>query len=581
MADLIPWSNLLPQYQSPQAMAASAASTANTQAQTGLIGAQTQGVDIGNQSSQLSLDALRQAMNGGGAPGPGSNVGGSSPSIGGTGVDPDDVTQHAIQSFAPLPTARPAAVLNQMYAYSRAGKPDIAAAIGAQYDAQVQGANQQRQLSANQAYQTAQSVADAPPGAAFAVLSRYNPQAAEAIKKQYPDDSGAQLDADVREYAGHVGAATHQYTGRPTDMENGVLVDKNAGRPVLGTDQVLTGLSAEAKQKAFNEANAPITVGDQLAQPTWKAAGYPSAEAYVVAADRAARSSAANPPQGGPPTTPGQIPASTSQLPASSSQSTPTPSAAPEPKAAPAPSPAVTDPVLKQALADPDYKIQPLPAPKSQEDLKSNNDLIAARNGARTDLLKDSSDATNTAAQALTFTKAAQAIMASNGNVAGLGADTRAQISRAMQAAGWSKGVDATNYQELSKYLGNAALQGAKQSYGSKMTESEVKLQMEQLSPEATKTPDAINNLLNTNAKNLQYTLDTAKRVKPYLASGNDPQSFAQWNDSHFNRSGAVLGSAAQAKPMPAADKLGAYATAHFGGDTSKAQAYLSQQGYK
>src|ERR1700690_2023977 len=185
MADVPFPTNLLPSYQSPQAMLAAGANLANTQAatqqtqaQTGLLGAQTQGADIANQGAQLSLNALQQAMSGAGPPGGGGGNGGGAPppanNIGGTGVGADDVTQSAIDKYAPLPTARPPSVLNQMYAFSRAGKPEIAAAIGAQYDNQVQGANHQRQLAANKSYQTAETVPSAPPGAAFETLSRVN-----------------------------------------------------------------------------------------------------------------------------------------------------------------------------------------------------------------------------------------------------------------------------------------------------------------------------------------------------------------------------------------------------------------------
>lgn len=40
-------------------------------------------------------------------------------------------------------------------------------------------------------------------------------------------------------------------------------------------------------------------------------------------------------------------------------------------------------------------------------------------------------------------------------------------------------------------------------------------------------------------------------------------------------------GAGASSKPMPSGAKLAAYATAHFGGDTAKATAYLQGQGYK
>jgi hypothetical protein len=304
MADLIPWTNLLPSYQSPGQMAQQNASIQQTQAQTGLLGAQTQGADIANQSAALTLGAYQNAINGGsagspggaGAPGGQPPPGGTPSGIGQTGVDPNDVTDYAISKFAPIPTARPPSVTQQMYQWNLAGKPEVAASIGAQYDQQVAGANQQRQLGANAAYQTAEQVANAPAGAAFETLNRYDPQAAAAVKAKYPDDSADQLDADVRTYAQHIGIATHQYTGRDTDLQNGVLVDKKDGAPVLGSEQVLTGLDNAGRTSTWKDANELVTVqntdGSTSQIPRFRQAGYNTAEQYLVAADRAARSSA-------------------------------------------------------------------------------------------------------------------------------------------------------------------------------------------------------------------------------------------------------------------------------------------------
>ncbi len=103
-------------------------------------------------------------------------------------------------------------------------------------------------------------------------------------------------------------------------------------------------------------------------------------------------------------------------------------------------------------------------------------------------------------------------------------------------------GVNATNYAEVAKYLGNAALQNARQNYGSRMTSSEVQLQLNELSPSVTKTPEAINDLLAGNAASLRYTLQSAQRTRPYLATGGDPQQFSQWQERHFPRENVIAG---------------------------------------
>lgn len=530
MSDVPFPTNLLPSYQTPQAMIQAAANTASTQAgtqqtvaqtgligaQTGLLGVQTQGADIANQGAALSLSALQKAY-AGGVP----SVGQTSTAIGDTGVGSDDVTQHAIDKFAPLPTKPPAALQQQAYLLSLGGKSDAAKGLLDMYQTQVAGANQQRQLAANQSYQTAETVASSPPGTAFETLSRVNPQAAAGLKQKYADATPDELDQDVRTFAQHIGIATHQYTGRDTDFQNGVLVDKKDGKPVLGSTQVLTGLDAGGKASAFASANEQVQIGDQLPQPKWQASGFPSAEAYVIAADKNARSSASNPPA---------APGNTSAT-------------APSPKPLPtAASVAPVDPVLKAALNDHEYDLEPLPTPKTQEDLKSNNDLRAASNAARTELLSDAKDATNSGAQALQYMKAAQAIMDSKGAPV-----TGALGGLVAKLTGPFGSVDATNYQEAAKYLGNAAIQAGKGNFGKGMTQNDVSLQKDELSPSVHMTDAALKDLIGAGIKNTQYTLDSGKRVGQYLASGKDPQRFAEWNDTHFNRSATVNG------PAPAA----------------------------
>jgi hypothetical protein len=575
MADVPFATNLLPQYQSPQQMQIQGAQAQNLTADAALTNTQNQGAQIANQRSALQLGLLQNYLgdtqSGASAPSvPTPPAGGSAPAaIGATGVNPDDVTGYAFSKYAPLPTARPASVIAQMTRANLAGLPEVAANIGAQYDAQVAGANQQRQLGANAAYQTAEQVAGAPDGAAFETLNRYNPDAAAAIKAKYPTDTPDQLDADVRAYAQHIGIATHQYTGRDADFQNGVLVDKKDGKPVLGSGQVLTGLDAAGKQKAFDDANTMVTVGDSLPMPKYQAAGFHSAEAYAIAADRAARSSAnapagssAQPASGAPSSGNAPPPATRASAPAS---------------AAPAASTAAqtADPVLKQALSDASYRYQRPPAPKNQSDLAANTEQAKANVAARQTLKADSDDATKAAAQAQTYLQAAKSIMDSKGANVGAYGGLIAEASALLPG----QSVDATNYQEVAKYLGNAALANARGIYGNRMTQSEVGLQLNELSPSVHMTDTAINNLLNTNLKAAQYTIDSAKRVVPYLSAGNDAANFSKWNQQYWNQGNTVNPPAA--KTMPSAGKLQAYAAAHFGGDTAKAQAFLQSRGYK
>jgi hypothetical protein len=533
MADIPFPTNLLPQYQSPQAMAASAASTQQTQAQTGLLGAQTQSADIANQGAALKLGLLQNYYRNNQQPG-GSSQQPSSTSgetVGGTTFSPDDVTSGIISKYAPIPTAPPPSAVAQD-AYARSiGAPELAVAT---YKAQVDGANQQRQLGANSTYQMAEQVANAPPGAAFETLNRYNPQAAAAFKQSHPSDDATQLDADARLLAQHTGIAVHQYTGRDTDFQNGVLVDKKDGSPVLGSKQVLTGLDAAGKQKAFDDANSPITLADGLPGRKFQESidpstgrPYTSAEAYVIAADRAARSSAAAPAAPG-----ADAPAGAPRMiqPASTSGGT-TPQGSVTPTA-------TSDPQLRAALTDTSFRYQPPPAPKNQSDLAANTDQAKANVASRQTLKVDSDDATKAASQAQTYLQAAQSVMDSKGATVGAYGALVAKAS----ALGLGPIADATNYQEVAKYLGNAALANARGIYGNRMTQSEVGLQLNELSPSVHMTDSAINNLLATNQKAAQYTIDSAKRVVPYLAAGNDATNFGKWNQQYWNQSNTVNG---------------------------------------
>jgi len=523
------------------------AQAGQVQANTAYTGVQMQGAQIANQGAALSLGALQKAYAGGiptvNAP--------TSSAIGATGMDPDDVTQHAIEKFAPLPTKPPAALQQQAYLLSLGGKPDAAKGLLDMYQTQVAGANQQRQLAASQSYQTAETVASAPPGAAFETLSRVNPQAAAGLKQKYADATPEELDADVRQFAQHIGIATHQYSGRDTDFQNGVLVDKKDGRPVLGSEQVLTGLEGGGKAQAFKDSKELVTVhnsdGSDSQVPRWQQAGFHSAEGYVIAADKAARASA-----------------NTTATPAPSGNTSAT-AGPPKAVTAPvAPASVTTDPTLKTALSDPDYKIKTPPIVAGRTPTPAELDQQKVTVAARTDLLSNAQEATNTGAQALQYMKAAQAIMESKG--APITGPLGGLVAKFTAAFG---SVDATNYQEAAKYLGNAAIQAGKGNFGKGMTQNDVQLQKDELSPSVHMTDAALKALIDSGIKNTQFTMDSAKRVRAYVATGGDPQLFAEWNDKHFSRSDAVnTPKPAAATGMPTAGTVrGGYK--FLGGDPS------------
>ena len=227
-------------------------------------------------------------------------------------------------------------------------------------------------------------------------------------------------------------------------------------------------------------------------------------------------------PQPGQPQQPGQQPGA--------------PGAAPQPAAA-APPAAPADPVLRQALTDPEYKLQVPKVIKGTSQTPAQADQAKTIVQARTDLLKDSQDATSAAAQSMQYMQAAKAILNSK-QVPTTGA-YGAMIAKA-SALLPGQSVDATNYAEVAKYLGNAALAQAKGIYGARMTQSEVGLQLNELSPSTKMTDAAIRDLLDTNIRSAAYTINAARKSKAYLASGGDPQKYSDWLENYYPRAQTV-----------------------------------------
>lgn len=497
-------------------------------AQIAQVQASTQGTNIANQGATLKLGLLQNyyAQNQPGAPQ--NQATSSGQSVGGTNYNQNDIQQGIQSKFAPLPTAPPPSAVQQD-AYARSvGAPEMAVAT---YKAQVENANQQRGLGADSVYKFAQQVESSPhPMATFEWL---DPQKAAAFKAQHPSDDPEQLDKDARLMAQQTGLSVHQYTGRGAHFENGVMVDDKDNKPVLGSQQILTGLDAKGKESAFASANEPVTIGNNLPQARYKTVvdpntgqPYVSASAYVIAADKAARSSATN----------GQDSSGATEGPPTPT-SGPTKAAAKQAAPISGPAATTTDPVLKTALSDTSYRWQqPFPKPTTQEQQAANVDAQKANIAAGQTLKTQSDQAVAAAASAQTYLQAAKAIIDSKGAAVGAYGGL---IAKASAFVGDYKG-DASNYQELSKYLNNAAIAAAKGNYGTGLTEKELELQLSGASPSVDKTPGALKELVEANLRNTKYTLDTANRVVPYLNKGNDPTNFNKWNQGTWSQSAAV-----------------------------------------
>lgn len=530
-----------------QNIAASQTGQGQTQAETGLLQQQATGANLANQRSALQLGWLQQAANGdfgSGEPSPNGQP------IGNGSMTPDDIQQHAFSQFAPIPAAPPPGVMGRATAFAMAGQPDASNAIKAQWTAAVQGENQRRQLAATDSYLAAQSVSSAPPGMALETLSRVNPQAAQALEQQYASDTPEQLDADVRAYADHIGAAAHQYSGRPTDLVNGVLVDKVDGKPVIGTDKVYAGLAPADLEKTWGWLGESVTVGDNLPAPRWKTMGYSSQEAGLRAAESAARSPNAAAAGG---TLPAAGPPGGNLL----RTSTTTPQPATAPPAGPPAAPNPQQQQLRAAFSDPSFRYQPPQVPRAttQEQLAANTETLksaATDHQAAITALKTSGDEiTQASARALQQFQYADSLLSKPDSywVTGIPGEVTSQLAKL--GVNVPAGADRA---EIVKSLTQAALQGLKTTYGSKPAMFDVKVNLEQAFPDPKNmSVPQLHATINDYERNLNYDIQSGRLVRPYLANGYDPASFNTWREQYFQRAAGVNPGGTRGAPQQAA----------------------------
>lgn len=184
-------------------------------------------------------------------------------------------------------------------------------------------ATAQNQNTMGNAYDAASSVATidpdlTTPGRTFGLLQQVDKRDAAAIAKiaRNPDGTLNQEMADrlAQQYAKHLAGVSFLYSGRPHEMKNGQMIDTNAGKKVVGIDQVLTGATDEMKQKEYDHWNDDFkwTTPDNVEHhaPRWQAPheygghdGKMTPAQSVLAMDQAMRQ-AANPPPGGSPGAP-------------------------------------------------------------------------------------------------------------------------------------------------------------------------------------------------------------------------------------------------------------------------------------
>lgn len=345
---------------------------------------------------------------------------------------------------------------------------------------------------------------------------------ASQLYKQATDPSATQpqRDAALVRYN-----AIRQWTGDAPEEVGGQRLNSRMAAPEIGSAAQVQTLGQ--KQEAYARGMQPIVLGNGLPGFAFQKAGFKTIDDFVAAQPGAAGAQS------------GTVAAPAGPAPATRAASAAPPRRTTPATAPTAPAATTGDKYLDTALADPQWRQKPLPPVTDQLNrdaaLKQQDLNIANRN----QLQKDSEAATNAGATAMQYLKAAKSIMDSKGATVGAYGGLLTSASRWMGG-----GPQSTNYQELAKYLGNAAAQQAQGNFPN-ATQSEVHMQFNELSPNVSMDDATIKKLLNTNIRSTDYALKSASRVKDYLAQGNEPMNFAKWNQRYYDRDKLVNAPAA------------------------------------
>lgn len=562
-----PWGNLVAQI--PQNIA----NVQNTNANTALQQQQTQGLSLANQLQRMNLGITKAAyaralndfsgqMTGNeadqgsesGAPGgaPASDASGTAGTAGPSGAAASPAAAMAAtsgssdQGSAAGPTVPiDAAGINQSM-YRRwfvnpagtpqeqqylqdvmlTGNPNLIAQAKARIDQNVKTRNAIVAQQSNGLFTTMASVADPNTQHPLTMLDRINPAAAQAVAaaaKQH----GVDPDEAARQYATSVAQAAHQFTGRGIKQDDGgVTRDSLTGMPIPGVPRAFTRSQATLASSLFKPVTVQHPDGSQSLVPQWQVDGYKSPQQAYLAAEAAAGQYA--------PGMPGANYHVANALRAVSEAQKNQGTAA----AVLSPEEMKANPVLTKALNDKSFNLPSFSgtanrAPNAIE--KGRQDAIAKAYG---ELQDETEETAQNASTQLTYLQAAQKILSdpnfSNLGSLGLSGTAMAQISRL-----WNGG-SATGRQEAAKYLSNAALQYARQLYGSRMTQTEVKMQLEDMNPNAAQTPQALQDLLGEQLRIAQYYNKGAQLVPKYLGASKDPTNYYKWYTKYYPMSDIV-----------------------------------------
>lgn len=544
--------------------------------------------------------------------------------IGLSPADPGAVAKSLKQQYFVNPVGTPEEQAKIVAGYY-SGDDGLAKGTVAQRDMGVAQRTYQNQIQASALYDTMDAVNTADPGNAVAQLKAVAPNTAAQIEKaaRNPDGSENEDQADqmARDYAAHIGVEAHQYTGRETKrLEDGTPVDAKTEMPVHGATS--SGLSASAYGTLFDQANKMVNVyrnGKETQVPTYEAEGYKTADSWIRSSQakwaaqhqpiqqsvhpaviQAAQQGAAQTAQkviqahqqqqqGGAQPASGQQPAAPAGAPG-------TPSGGVQTGATQT---AATGSGLTPEQQNYVRSAPVTPTPGNTGNAKPSDadmDLQKKYNASKLALLDESKTDSAQAQNTLLSVSRAQALLDKN-PVLGPGSGIVSTIGTLVQNM---TGQHAANLIEsnsavhdlLLKTLGADQLnhmlsqlhgEGAQVRLGAQ----ESKLILGSLSANTQISKGAIQQMLNWEKSDAQYTLGKANTARAWVSSGRDPTAFnyegtfakPTANLTNSNSSGGQLktksGSAYSQKQV---DQWVSTHAAKFGGDTNKAKAWLMQQ---
>lgn len=530
-------------------------------AQTGAVNQDAQKTALDNQFTQAAMPYMMRALHGysdGGAPMPDpASISSQDASGVGGGGDPNSDTNLRLRStvvpFLPGEQQRlgQAAILS--------GKmPGLLQMEQFRREQRIALQTQQNQVQNGNLFDGMRSVTDTDPGKALSTLAATNmaPQMVKQLMEQAKTDPNG-ADTNARAYARHVAGAAHQWSGRETESKaDGNFYDKQSGFQVPGTGHV--GMSDDQwttiATKGMELKEIPTGNGDEKASvPLWKADHAASLDAWVMQNAAAHGATAAHPSNTGAPHIMAQDQAERAAG-AARAQANPAQLAA-DKTAQYKNADGTINQKMTDAMADKDYDVN---IPRSPYGTQPSSEVTQAKQAAAksaASLSKDSGDTINAQRASLVMYNAAKDTLAKGGYDAGAWGPQLAAVGKWLPK-GFQDALGTGDYQKLSKYLGQAALQGGKGIFA-KMTQQEANWMRNELNPSASMNASALNDLVDMNIKQSKYVIQSANNATTYVGTDKahplkDPDKFADWNQKHFPMEDYVKESAPASAPANA-----------------------------